>query len=111
MPPLRAGQLRTPLTVQQKVETPDGQGGSTFAWDTVATPVWAKWVPAAATGDTNEADQTVSRRQYTATIRRRSDITAAMRVNTSGVTYDITAVLPSDDYPDALVLQCREVPA
>lgn len=110
MPPLRAGQLRTPLIVQRRTETPDGQGGSTFTWATLAT-VWARWVPAAATGDTSEADQVVSRRQYIATIRRRSDITAAMRVNTSGVTYDITAVLPSDDTPDALVLQCREVPS
>jgi SPP1 family predicted phage head-tail adaptor len=109
MPPLRAGQLRTPLIVQRRTETRDGRGGSTFTWATLAT-VWARWVPAAATGDTSEADQVVSRRQYIATIRRRSDITAAMRVNTSGVTFEITAVLPSDDTPDALVLQCREVP-
>ena len=110
MPSLRAGQLRTPLIVQRRTETPDGQGGSTFTWATLAT-VWARWVPATAAGDTSEADQTVSRRQYTATIRRRSDITAAMRVNTSGLTFEILAVLPSDEYPDALVLQCREVPS
>lgn len=110
MPPLRAGQLRTQVTLQSRVSTGDGQGGQSFTWVPVAT-LWARVVPAQTTGDTPEADQVVSRRAYTVTIRRRDGVTSAMRVVRGSQLLEITAVLASDAEPDATVLECREVPS
>jgi SPP1 family predicted phage head-tail adaptor len=110
MASIRAGALRHQIALQAKTRTSDGQGGHTFAWATIAT-VWARVVPSQLSGDSAEADQTVSRRAYEITIRRRAGVTSALRVLRGSQVLEITAVLPSDDTPDALTLECREVPA
>lgn len=108
MPPLRTGWLRSRVTIQSRTATGDGQGGSSFAWAPTRT-IWAHVAPATPAGDTTEADQTVSRREYLVTIRRNTTVTAAMRVVRGAQTLDILSVLADDTKPDATVLLCREV--
>jgi SPP1 family predicted phage head-tail adaptor len=109
MPRIRAGELRSRLTLQSKAETGDGQGGSTKAWADAGT-VWGKKVPTDASGDTLEAGQTVSRRRYTLTIRRRAGVSSAMRLIDGAQVLEILSVGDSDDFLDGLTLECREVP-
>jgi SPP1 family predicted phage head-tail adaptor len=110
MPRIRAGELRSRLVLQAKTEAGDGQGGTTKTWAAVAT-VWAKKVPADMSGDTTEADQTVSRRRHVVTIRRRAGVTSAMRLLDGTQPLEITSVVPSDDFLDGLTIECREVPS
>lgn len=110
MPRIRAGELRSRLTLQSKTEVSDGQGGSTKTWADAVT-VWGKKVPADMSGDALEAGQTVSRRRYTVTIRRRLGVSSAMRVVDGTQLLEIDAVVDSDDFLDGLALECREVPA
>lgn len=105
---LRAGELRHPIVIQTPTTTPNGSGGYTTAWAALAT-VWAKRTQMPGAGDTAEADQTVSRRRYEYLVRRRSDVSAQMRVVDGAVTSGITAVRDDDERPDALVLECLEV--
>lgn len=109
--PLRAGDLRTRLVIQEETRTSDGSGGFTKAWQSIDSgSVWAK-VKLLSGGDTNEAEQTTSRRRYEVTIRRRSDVTAAMRLVRNGSQLlAITSVGDDDEEIAATVLFCEEVP-
>lgn len=110
MPRIRAGDLRSRVTLQEKTEVGDGQGGTTKTWADTVT-LWGKKVPTDTSGDALEAGQTVSRRRYTVTIRRRAGVTSAMRLVAGAQVLEVLSVGESDDFLDGLALDCREVPA
>ena len=58
---LDPGQLRTQLTLEQPVETPDGQGGFTLTWTTLAT-LWALVEPLGGRARSLPSEPTVFRR-------------------------------------------------
>lgn len=107
--PVRAGLLRSRVTLQSKTEVSDGQGGTTKTWATVAT-VWARVIATDMSGERTEAQSTVSRRLYTVTIRTRPAVTSAMRVGKGAQTLEILAVIDDDQDRDTITLECREVP-
>jgi len=99
MPNVRAGALRNRITVKEETRVDDGQGNYTKTWGGVGHewPIWAKreYVSDIQTGgDTAEHAQTVSRRRFAYTVRRRSDVvfTSAMRITDGEIDLAITAV-------------------
>lgn len=97
---MQPGQLDQRITIQQETRTADDYGGAVTAWPTLAT-VWANVRPLAGRERADlaavEAPAT-----YRFTIRRRSDITAAMRIAWDGQTYNIRFV--SDPGPRSLYM-------
>ena len=92
--------LNQRATLEAQVLTPDGAGGYSASWETIAL-VWCAIEPttgAAVFGP----DATESRVRYRIVIRRRTDVTAGMRINASGRVFRIDAVL--DDGPRAQFL-------
>lgn len=75
---MRAGQLRHRVTVQRKVQTPDGQGGQSTTWRDVAS-CWAS-IDGRGGREFQTAKQTRATLTDEVTIRYRPGITAAMRI-------------------------------
>jgi SPP1 family predicted phage head-tail adaptor len=71
------GALTERVTIEQRVRTPDTGGGAAQSWTAVAT-VWAK-VTARPRGEELESDGRRALTVFELTIRRRTDVTAAMR--------------------------------
>lgn len=108
--PLRAGQLNDRVTLQSSTTTDDGQGGAALTWANLATAptVWAA-VRMVSGGDQADGAQTVSRRRYEVTIRRRDDVTSVMRVIRGASTLAILSVNDDREEPDRIILLCEEV--
>lgn len=107
--PLRAGDLRTPLVLQDPIRTSNGSGGFTTTWQSVAT-VWAK-VLLAGGGDRDEGAQRVSRRRYQITMRRRAGMSSGMRLVRHGAQLlEILSVDTDDDHREAMLVVAEEVP-
>ena len=89
---MRAGTLRTPLTIQQQVVTQDAIGQPLTTWTTFAE-VWGD--PHYKTGsEMLRADAESSAVKCSIRIRYLDGVTAGMRV-TDGVTnFDVEAVMP-----------------
>jgi len=90
-----AGDLNSRLTLQAPVETDDGQGGITRAYETVAT-LWAQVVPLAGRADII-ADSLGAALRYRITIRRRDDITTRHRFVDGSRVYRVIAARDSAD--------------
>ena len=93
-------QLNRRVALEAQTLAPDGGGGYSASWDTIAT-VWAAIEPFSG-ADVFGPDASEARVRYRITIRRRSDVLAGMRVNDSGRLFAINAVL--DDGPQAQFL-------
>lgn len=105
---LTIGQLQHRIAIEQKTRgASDGAGGNVSeTWTTFAT-VWAKLDPTTAR-EIVAADQVVHRLTHIVTIRARSDVTAAMRVNFKG---RLLAILGTRELLEGgrwLELQCEE---
>lgn len=102
------GELRHRVTIQYKVPgDPDGAGGKlSETWGTLAT-VWAKVDPRAPR-EILLADQIVHRITCLITIRRRSDVTSAMRVSYQGRIFAILGVREINEARHWTELQCEE---
>ncbi len=95
------------LQLERQIEIPDGAGGFSLIWESVAT-LWgdvetmsgrrefvvAKW----------EVDVT-----HRIIIRRRADINSAMRLRDGNIIYEIIAVYDADAHSSYQSCQCREV--
>lgn len=106
---LRAGQMRSRVTILSPLRISDGQGGYTTQWSTYRQ-VWAEKRHLSG-GEVVEAEQVVSRRVPSFKIRRASDIavTQAMRVADGDQVYAITSVAKDDFDRSMTVLTCEEV--
>lgn len=96
---LEIRELRHRIDIQRKTRgASDGAGGNVSeTWATLAPKVWAKFEPLSGR-EVAVADQIVHRQLCRFTIRRRTDVTAAMRVVYKGRTFAINGVR---DLPDA----------
>ncbi len=89
------GQLKTRLTLQQPVETPDDQGGVTRTWSTFAT-VWAQ-VTALSARNTIEADSDGATQNYRIVMRGNFSLTLQHRLADGARVYTINAIRDRDD--------------
>lgn len=106
---MRAGQIKRRVTIQKPVTTTDGEGTESIAWVPVVT-TWAEviWLGGR---ERLEAEQLQNPRTLQVTIRSRPDvaITAAMRLQYGSRIFEIEAVLPDEEPPRALQLNCEEL--
>lgn len=85
------GALDQRLTLESPSRAPDGGGGAIVTWAAVSD-VWANVRPIS--GDERlRADQVAGRITHVVVIRRRSDVTPAMRFRSDARVLEIQAVL------------------
>lgn len=92
------GNMRYRVTIETPQLTPDGAGGFTETWQSLATAptVYASIVPVAA-GAAMKFGQVEAEVTHNIVLRYRTDVKAGMRlVDENGVIYLITAVVPRD---------------
>ncbi len=84
------GTLDQRVIIQREARTADDYGGAALAWVNVAT-VWASVRPLSGRerADFGEVEAPAN---YRFTIRRRGDVTAAMRITWNGAAYNIRFV-------------------
>jgi SPP1 family predicted phage head-tail adaptor len=104
---MRAGPLNCRVTIQQKSSTQDAAGQPVLSWTTLAT-VWANIAHQSGL-ESIRANKETSLVRTSIRIRKRADVTAAMRVVYGSTTYEIKAVLPDLEYRDKLDLSCEVV--
>lgn len=104
---LQAGPLRSRITIEGAVEVSDNMGGTTSTWGAIVQ-VWAQRLFVSG-GERNEAEQVVPREVPAFRVRRRTDITAAMRVRDGSELFAITNVVKDDLDRSMMVLACEEV--
>lgn len=104
---LDPGQLRTQLTLEQSLETPDGQGGFTLTWTTLAT-LWALVEPLGGRSAifAERAEVLSTHRIW---LRFRNDVNRGMRLGTNGRIYRIDTVEDADGSRRYLVIKATEV--
>ena len=90
-------QLNQRAVIEAQTLVPDGAGGYSASWTSIAT-VWAAIEPVSG-GDVFGPDANESRVRTSIVIRRRTDITAGMRVRIGSRAFLIHAIL--DDGPRA----------
>ena len=95
-------------TLQAATRTPDGGGGFTVTWETVATV----WIALDATTGDNDfgPDRSEPRTQYRVTLRRRADVAPGMRLVTAARTLWIGNVLDDGARSQIMTLLCRDAP-
>lgn len=106
---MQAGRLNRRVTIKQLVEGQDEIGQPIQTWADLAT-VWAN-IKHKSGAESIRADQDVSIVQASIRIRRRTDVTAAMRVHHGATVYEIRAILPDEDRREHVDLVCERVGA
>lgn len=101
-----AGELRHIITIERLTETADEYGGHATAWATLHT-LRAKIVPLTAR-ELEHAMRMESRSSHRITIRYKSGITAADRVNYGGRLMQIRGVIDLGERRKWLELSCDE---
>lgn len=101
------GRLRRRLLLEAPVTTPDGIGGATQAFETVAA-FWAQleWVSGAEQWRQGRPEQSAT---YRVTLRWRGDVDAAKRLRDGDRIFDIRAVADPDGSRRRLVCLVEEV--
>lgn len=100
---MKAGLLKTKVTIQQQTATQDAAGQITGGWSTLAS-VWAD-VRQQRGLEAIRADAMSSATKASIRIRRRTDVNAGMRVLQGATLYNILAVsqdVNSKDYTDLI---------
>ncbi len=90
--------LRQRITIEELVKTPDGAGGFTTSWQSVAT-LWANVKFQSGFSRANEPfeqERLVTRKRAIATVRYQEGLDTTMRVISAGETYDITSINDPD---------------
>lgn len=104
---MRAGALNTRVTIQSRSTAQDEIGQPIDSWQAVAT-VWADVRPG--TGlEAVRAGAPVSVVRSSIRIRRRSDVTNAMRVLVGSTVYEIEAAIPGGSRQEYTDLVCKVV--
>jgi SPP1 family predicted phage head-tail adaptor len=100
------GRLRHRLTLEAADRTPDGGGGASEAWATVAT-VWAEITPTGGT-ESVDADALTGRISHEIVFRYRPDIAPVMRLRSAARLFEIAAVIDVDERRRWLKCLCVE---
>lgn len=103
---MRAGKLRHQITILQVSESRTGSGGVSESWSTYAT-VWASIEPLNGR-EYLASQQRQSSETHKVRIRYLFGITTKMRVLWGSRTFDIQAVLDTDENGRETVLMCVE---
>jgi len=87
------GELKKRITVQEVVETPDGGGGFTDAWQSISTnpDLYASITPLSS-GESLKFHQLENSATHKIIIRYRDDLTTSMRILNGTTVYDINAI-------------------
>ncbi|MDI7861265.1 phage head closure protein [Rhizobiaceae bacterium n13] len=100
------GRMTARLQLERPVATPDGQGGATVAYETVAA-VWARIEPAG-----HRILERASAETFALThriwIRHRANVEAGMRLRKGGRIFAIKAIRDHDETGRYLVCHCEE---
>lgn len=104
---MRAGTLNSRVKLQSLTEGQDEIGQPVSVWTDFAT-VWAD-IRHQSGREAIKADKDVSIVEASIRIRRRTDVTAAMRVVHGATVYEIKAVLPDEQHKDRVDLVCEVV--
>lgn len=103
--------LKHRLTLQQEVQTPDGQGGFTRSWQDVAQ-LWAEIMPqAGSTGAGAEQlafGQLQPRMTHRILLRYRVGVTPAMRLVFDGRVFNIRSVANKGETNEVLEIMAEE---
>jgi SPP1 family predicted phage head-tail adaptor len=100
------GDLDRRVTIEQASLVPDGAGGGAAAWSELAT-VWGRLQPLAGR-ERPHAMQPQGAVNHRVTIRRRTDVTAAMRIRIDNRVFNIRAVLNGGGREPYSELFCEE---
>jgi SPP1 family predicted phage head-tail adaptor len=89
----RAGELDQRITFQERVDTPDGYGGSTFTWADIPelSSVWAH-IRVSGGRESVEYQRVNAETVYLFVIRNRSDLQASYRLMWEGEPFSIKSV-------------------
>lgn len=102
---MKAGQLRDRITIQMRATTDDAAGEPTLSWSNFATNIAANATDVS--GSEYIAGQALVNAVITTiVIRYRVGVTAAMRVLSRGVVYNIQAVLEPENKRREMHLMC-----
>ncbi len=102
------GTLNQRCTIEQPIRTPDGAGGATEAWTTLAV-VWANLTPLSAT-ESVVAGALQSRARHKLTLRRLASAAAGMRARIGARTFAIKGVLDEGPRAPLTTLLMEETP-
>lgn len=93
--PVTIGDLRHRVTIERAIRTPDGGGGATLTWQTIAD-VWAAiWTRTSDEGFT--LDRVAGRATHDVWIRHRSDMAPDMRIRFGTRVFDVRGVIDVED--------------
>ena len=104
---MRTGRLRHRVTIQEAVTTKNDRGAEVLTWRAVAT-VWAE-VATPGGRERSANEQVVAVLTHVVTMRYRSGLTAANRLQWGDRTLSILATPDPDNRRRTLVCQCQEV--
>lgn len=102
---MRAGDLTSRVTIQQRSTTPDAWGQPTETWSEVVT-CWAN-IRHNSGAEAIKGDAEISVVKASIRIRWRTGITSAMRVVFGSATYAIKAVMPDHQRREFVDLVCE----
>lgn len=105
---MRAGSLNSRITIKKAGPNQDEIGQPIASEEIDVATVWASILHKSGS-ESIKADKDVSTVQASIRIRRRTDITAAMRVHHGSTVYEIKAVLPDEQNRDHVDLVCEVV--
>lgn len=101
------GKLNCLVAIQSPSDAQDAAGQPTDAWSTLAS-VWAN-IRHLSGVESIKAGADASVVKASIRIRRRTDVTAAMRVVHGSVVYQVKAVLPDEESREHVDLLCEVV--
>jgi len=90
--PIEAGKMRSRVTLQRQVETPDAEGGTAKEWRTVRT-VWAEEITLSASKRA-QAPKEMAARTSTFRMRYRDDVQSDWRIIYHGNAWRILGISP-----------------
>lgn len=104
---MEPGKLNRKVSIRARGTTQDATGQPVETWTEIAAP-WAN-IRQRTGAETLRADRDVSIVQTSIRIRRRTDVTAAMRVYHGTTVYEIKAVLDDAENRERVDLVCEVV--
>lgn len=104
---MRAGQLRHRIKIQEQARTSDGAGGSTIAWNTIAT-ISARVLPLAGQ-ELFEAQKQNPKVSHRVEARYRAGVTAKNRILFDSRILNIEAVANLEERGREMHLMCEEL--
>lgn len=104
---MQIGKFNRRVVIESQSATQDDIGQPVLTWTTLAT-VWANVRYLNGT-ESIKADAVTSAAKVSIRIRRRTDVTSAMRVTLGATVFQILAVLPDEQDKQRLDLACEVI--